>query len=238
MRKVIIASLIFFSVFTSFLVVNTYAQTCSDYSCTDCENPKVDLVCQQRRLIDPSDTSCTLMYCADGGNKPTTETPDVLNLNFFGVTIRLNSDQALASVLYLIFSFILAIALIATVFLGVLAAVNRARAEKDEDIAKAQKTMTNAITGFVLFGVSLVIVQIVATVIGVGSIFDMVKFPSGLLTDTTDYGTLATCIQSCNDDEDARSACESNTAIARAECLAELNAVRTQCINACQNQYE
>jgi len=213
MRKVLITSLIFFSVFTSFLVVNTHAQTCSDYSCEGCENPKVDLVCQQRRLIDPDDP-CTLMYCADDGGKPTTETPDALNLNFFGVTIRLNSDQALASVLYLIFSFILAIALIATVFLGVMAAVNRARAEKDEDISKAQKTMTNAITGFILFGVSLVIVQIVATVIGVGSIFDMVKFPSGLLTDTD---SLAACLQTCTSEE---------------------NELRQFCINECQNLYD
>lgn len=195
MKKVLLTTLIFFSVFTSFFAVNTHAQTCTDYSCTGCENPKVDLVCQQRRLIDPGDESCTLMYCADDGGKPTTETPDALNLNFFGVTIRLNSDQALASLLYLIFSFILAIVLIATVVIGIIAAVNRARAEKDEDISKAQKTMTNAIIGFVIFGVSLVIVQIVATVIGVGSIFDMVKFPSGLLTDTEG---LAACLQECN----------------------------------------
>ncbi len=101
--------------------------------------------------------------------------------------------------------------------------------------------MKNAITGFILFGVSLVIVQIVATLIGVGSIFDMVKFPSGLLTDT---GGLADCIETCNDDQEAIDACNrivssgSFSTYERQACLTDVNDTRTQCINNCENQYE
>lgn len=148
---------------------------CTDTYCTDCENPKVDLTCQRKRLVDPTD-SCTLLYCGDSQAKPPELGSETVSFNFFGVTIRMNSSRQLETILYVIFTLFLGVVAIGTVAYGIYGAFKRAGAQSADDVASAVKIMQNALVGFLIAGLALLIAQLVASFIGVGSltqVFDL-----------------------------------------------------------------
>lgn len=156
-----------------FMVTPALAQpgrtSCPD-ACTDsCE---VDIACQNKLLFDKG-ANCLPFRCPGKG----TETPiQVVNLNLFGITIRLNSEKAIQQIIVLAFSVFLGVVALAGVMIGVVAAIQRADTTDAAKIAKLTLTMRNAIVGVILVVMSMVFVQLVASFIGVGNIFSIVTF--------------------------------------------------------------
>jgi len=120
-------------------------------------------------------------------NTPTaTEPTSAFNLNIFGINIRLNSEQAVQQIIVLSFSLFLGAVALAGVFIGLIAAAKRSNTTDPKEIANLTLTMRNAIVGVVLVALSIAFVQIVASFIGVGNIFNMVNF-SNFIPDEGDF---------------------------------------------------
>jgi hypothetical protein len=172
-------SILLVAAFTTLVTKPVVAASCSDTGCTGCNNPKLDLGCQRERLFSPTSNvarSCKLYFCADGGTTAPTQSSSDIKLNLFGVQVRINTDAGIYALLALGFSMFLGIVAIALVVIGLRAAIRRARAESDDEMAAAAKTMQNSAVGFGIIILSLVIVQIVANLVGVGSIVNLVSF--------------------------------------------------------------
>lgn len=141
---------------------------------------KIDFYCQREKILNPSSdraTSCCLNYCED----PSTPYDDVagsltLNVNFFGVTLRLNNEKRIAQLIYLVFNTFLGLVAAMAGFLSVYAGWQRARVQKDEDISKNRALINNLVWGFVIIGVSFGIVQLVANFFQLGSLSDIITF--------------------------------------------------------------
>jgi hypothetical protein len=134
---------------------------------------KLDLGCQRERLFDHS-SNCPLYYCE--GQGPSNSGQETIQLNFFGVRINLSSGSALQQLAFVIISLFLGVVAIFLSFIGIYAAVKRSQAEKDEDLQKANKMLTNALAGLAIMAVSLVIAQLTASFLGVGSLAQIVDF--------------------------------------------------------------
>lgn len=152
------------------------AQEDFSITCPDDEEPVIDLDCQRRRVLNP-DASCTLLYCS-GDNVPGagpefTDAFEFNIFNFFNVKIRVNSAQTVASLLYIGAMGFLGFCAIAAVGLGVYGAYRRS-SPKDEDIAASAKILTNVLVGLILIVMSLVFSQLVASLLGLGSLTQMV----------------------------------------------------------------
>lgn len=173
MRKFVLTLTILFSGMMLFaLPVSTRAQdVCT--KCPDGSDPKIDFECQRQKILNPK-ASCDVCLCAGESNPSSAEAFD---LNFFGINLRLRSDAALAQILYLGFSVFLGIVAFVVVGLGIYGAVKRSNAETDDDIAAAQKIITNAVIGFIMIVVSLLVVQLVASFLGLGSINEIATLP-------------------------------------------------------------
>lgn len=155
-----------------------------------CANPRVNPQCIN--IFGSPPPNCIPQYCeknerACGSNDVIPDSSinpnsggaqeDIENLiqvNIYGINLRLNSDRAITQIIFLGFSIFLAIAALAAAFIGVKAAIDRADSENEDKIKGASKSIQNAMVGFALIVLSLVIVQLVAAVIGVGSIFQLV----------------------------------------------------------------
>jgi hypothetical protein len=145
---------------------------------TDCQDCRIDFRCQQNKLIDPR-YACEVYYCQDGRpteNPPTPGREQILRVNIFGIGLRLNSEKAVQQMISLGFSVFLGVVAIVAVINGVIAAFKRSTANKAEDAQKLMKSMQNSIVGFLIVGLSLLIVQLVASALGLGSVFSIVDF--------------------------------------------------------------
>ncbi len=179
MRKTTVVIATIFSLIVSFIAVApAVAASCSDTGCSGCTSAKIDLGCQRARLFTPQSTTaknCTLYFCADGGVTAPNSGSD-LSFNVFGVSIRINTDAGIYALLFLAFNLFLGIVATALVIIGVRAAIKRARADSDDEVASAGKTLQNSVIGLGIIILSLLIVQIVANLVGVGSVADLVNF--------------------------------------------------------------
>jgi hypothetical protein len=135
-----------------------------------CENVQIDFGCQREKLINPQ-ADCQVTYCGDA---PSTSTS--IDFQVFNVRFQLSGSQGIAQLIYLAFMGFLGVVALAVTVLGVYAAFRRAQADSEEAVASANKTMRNAIVGLIIIGASLLIVQIVASVLGVGNIFEIATF--------------------------------------------------------------
>lgn len=176
MKKILLLVL-FASVATLALPTLALASTNEYQEIPGCSDTQINYSCQRRKLLDPS-TNCELVYCADnGGRPPGSDTQnEPVRLNFFGIRIRLNSEKAIQQLIYLAFSVFLGLAALVAVITGVIAGVRRANAESDGDIQKQVKTMQNAIVGLVIIGISILFVQLVGGLLGLGSVADLASF--------------------------------------------------------------
>lgn len=140
---------------------------CPD-SCT------IDISCQNAKLFNSS-ANCDLFQCI-GNSGTNSSAPSGPSLNLFGIGIRLDSERAIQQILVLSFSLLLGGVALAGMLIGVVAAIKRADTTDAGEIAKLNKTMANAIVGVVLVVMSIVIVQLVSSAIGIGNIFSLITF--------------------------------------------------------------
>lgn len=159
------------------LILPTFAPVAADQDvcqkCADGSTPRIDFECQRRKILDPN-AACSVCLCTGDSNS---STGDAFDLNFFGIKLRLRSDAALGQLFYLGFSAFLGVVAFVVVGLGLYGAVKRSRAETEDDIAAAQKIITNAVVGFIMIILSLLIVQLVASFLGLGSINEIATLP-------------------------------------------------------------
>lgn len=152
---------------------------------TDCKDTcEVDISCQNRLIFDKN-VDCSPFRCPGKGDEENLNFEGI-DLNLFGINIRFNSERAIQQVIVLGFSIFLGIVALAAVMIGVIAAIKRADTTDAGEIAKLNKTMSNAIAGLVIVVVSIAIVQIVASLIGVGNIFSSITF-NNLIPDASDF---------------------------------------------------
>lgn len=151
----------------------------ADGLCQKCpggETPNFDTACQRRKILDPKET-CDVCLCP--GEQPS-QGQELINLNLLGVTLRLKGGYAVVQLLFVGFNlFFGVVAIVATAF-GIYAAYQRSNAEKEEDVKKSTKTMINVFAGIAVILTSLVLAQILATFLGVGSLAEIADF-SGLI---------------------------------------------------------
>lgn len=188
LHKIIIAVLFVFPMFL--IATPVSAQTYYDKAC--CDQPIVNPRCVSLQLSGDVSSSCEELYCevdqyncgargripsilVDGDPCASVESDllDVINVNFFGISLRFDNDRAIQQLLLIGFTGFLAVAALAAIFIGIGAAIQRAVADTEDKIASTTKSIQNAMIGFVLIILSIVIAQVVATVIGVGSIFNI-----------------------------------------------------------------
>jgi len=171
-------------VFSSLIMLPqaAFASGCTDFRCNGCENPKVDLVCQRKRLLDPN-ANCTLLYCGDNTTTSPTQSSKVVDVNFFGINMHVEEDKQVATFIFVLFSFFFGFVALALTLLGIYGAFLRSRAESADDEAKASKLLTNAVVGLILIVLSLVIAQLIASALGIGSLDKLVDF-SGVFSNS------------------------------------------------------
>lgn len=174
-----IKSLVSISFVVMFLLagaVNPVGAQCE--SCPDGSPAQIDFNCQRAKLFDPTSSyarSCTLCACGSIGPSDPGDAK-MINLNLFGINLRLDSGYAFGQLIYLGFTFFFGVIALAAVGLGIFGAVKRAQAENEDDIATSQKIITNAIIGLVTTVIGVLAAQLVAVFLGVptiNEIFDL-----------------------------------------------------------------
>lgn len=154
-------------------VVRAFGNDIFDYpACAEGEL-KLDLGCQRERLFN-KEATCNLYYCDGQGASGSDQ--NLIEVNFFNVRFKLNSAAAIQQIMFVVASLFLGVVAIFLAFIGVYAGVKRSQAEKDEELQKANKMLSNALAGLAIIAVSLVIAQLIAAFLGVGSLTDIVDF--------------------------------------------------------------
>lgn len=143
-----------------------------------CSDVQIDFKCQRDKLVDP-DSPCCVQYCGNVNPNKNNREAEKIDWTLFNVRFSLDSDKAVAQVLFIVFNLFLAVVAMYAVFVGVYASVQRAQADSEEKVAATIKQMRNAIIGLVLIGLSLLIAQLIASLLGLGSVAELTDF-SGL----------------------------------------------------------
>lgn len=175
MKRAALTTIFMAALIAVLMPVKVSAQVCNQ--CPGDVEPEVNFTCQRAKIIDPDSSyakSCDLCICP--GDNPDNNPGDAetINLNIFGINFRLNSTKAVSQLIYLGFLFFLGVIALATIALGIYGAVKRSQSEDEENIAAAQKIITNAVVGFALVIIGILGAQLVATFLGVGTLNEIV----------------------------------------------------------------
>lgn len=144
----------------------------------------IDAKCQSLKILSPQSElaqKCCIHICK--GDTSTAEDPkntlnqeDLAFLNVFGVKLGLdfsaeNRTKTISTLINLVITTILGIFSFYALFRGVyLAAVKRPVLTKPEDISKLNKEFTSLLIGFVIAWGVIFIVQLVFSILGLGSL--------------------------------------------------------------------
>jgi hypothetical protein len=120
-------------------------------------------------------------YCGNGVNSvildldPTKNnvqqgTEQTFDVNIFDVRLRFDSDKAISQIIFTGFTAFMGIAALIAVVKGVQASITRAMAADEAKVKDANKSLRNSVAGFALIILSLVIAQLVAALLGIGSL--------------------------------------------------------------------
>lgn len=173
MRKIVKVSLIFLLSFM-FLSVFKY-ETNAQLSClpSSCQQPglfEVDFACVNKKLLDPG-ASCCEEKCLDTNDSFVVPSEYDPLFSFFGYTFAITSGQQLPTLINLAITTFLGFVSVYAIIMGIYqGAILRAGTDDPEEIAKISKTFITLILGFFLAWGFIVIIQIVASLLGLGSL--------------------------------------------------------------------
>jgi len=140
----------------------------------------IDSNCQARRILNPNPKEeCCILVCKSANILPTETLSRFSSFNLFGTTYRidLTNRANIEMLINLAIITIISIAGLYALFRGAyLAGFVLPSSEKDEDFSKISKELRNLVFGFLLAVGSIVIVQLVFTVLGLGSLTDIQLF--------------------------------------------------------------
>lgn len=159
--------------------INPYKEPsgCSDFI--------IDSDCQARRILNPSpDETCCILNCrsiitSDSVVISTPTLDQFTSLNLFGTrfNIDLNNRKNVEMLINLGIITIISVIAIYALFRGAyLAGFVLPSIDKEDDASRVSRELRNLVFGFVLAVGSIVIVQLVFTVLGLGSLQDLSLF--------------------------------------------------------------
>lgn len=165
----------------SFAVIPSVSAKICNPSCPDSDkdgNPDrvPDFNCINQRFIDPG-VNCCEDKCA--GDAIEEVEPVFENLEVFGASFRVREDRKIIALINLGVTTFLGFASLYALGRGVyLAAIKRPDAT-DDDLSKINKELTNMLIGFAISWGFIIIMQVVASFLGLGSINELILFGSG-----------------------------------------------------------
>jgi hypothetical protein len=176
MKKVFVKLFLVATIFFSLTGIVS-AQDCAEdpyeipYGCDD--NYTIDFNCQNRRIMDPSETCC-IHKCKDQDD-PTAAPEQLDELEVFGFRIAIDATKKIPVLINLLFTTALGLVSVYTVVVGIYyAGVKRAKATTSEEIESINKTLKQLTLGFIIAWGFIFIVQFVFNLLGLGSLNDMI----------------------------------------------------------------
>ncbi len=176
MKKIATVSLFFLMSFTFILGLSheTSAQlACLPEACQNAGQFEPDFNCINRKLLNPS-VDCCEDKCSDDNQEFTI--PNELDplFSFFGYTFAVKDGQQIPTLINLAISTFLGFVSVYALGMGIYqGAVVRARTTDPEKIAEVSKSFVALVGGFILSWGFIVIMQVVANLIGLGSLQDL-----------------------------------------------------------------
>jgi len=133
-----------------------------------------DFNCIQKKFVDPA-FNCTENKCpGDAGVTDAEVTEFEPLLEFFGTELYIESEDEFPVLINLAITTVLGIASVYAIVRGIfVGAVLRAQTTNEEEIVKYNKEFTTLILGFILAWSFILIMQIVASLLGLGSLQDL-----------------------------------------------------------------
>jgi hypothetical protein len=175
MKKIAVRSILFIFMFFCLSGIVS-AQDCGNdpYKIpAGCENNyTVDFNCQNRRIIDPSETCC-IHICKTSGSTAAPEQLDELEV--FGFRVAVDASKRIPLFINLAFTTALGLVSAYAVVVGIYyAGVKRARATTSEEIEEVNKTLKQLVIGFIIAWSFIFIIQFIFNLLGLGSLNDMI----------------------------------------------------------------
>lgn len=184
MKRIIILSSTFIILIGSYVGVSSISAsqcTAPYYIPSGCESPYVpgqragytaDLNCQLEKLVNPG-SDCCPNICVDRSGNPSVsvDNPDLFwDLEVFGTLIRINPENTPVLV-NILFTTALGIVSLYVIIRGIyVTGVKRPMAITPEEIAEINKELTNLVIGAIICWGFIILIQVVANLLGVGSL--------------------------------------------------------------------
>ncbi len=158
-------------------------------ACTKAYNPGVsggytaDINCATKSILDPSILNhsspkfCCPNKCVDSnGNDAATATGEdttFKKFEVFGTTFRVNPNNVGTIINIIMISILGAISVYVLIRGIYVAGIKRTMAVTDEEIANLNKELTNLVIGFIICWGFIIVIQLVANLLGVGSLSNL-----------------------------------------------------------------
>lgn len=147
-------------------------------ACPSAGDYEPDFNCINAKVINPK-LECCPNRCVGGatiGEDPSESLQPLTKFNIFNTQISLDfrNPNTIPTLVNLLISTALGIVSLYVLFRGIyIAAFVRTRSTSPEDIAKVNKELTNLLIGFLIAWGSIFIVQLVANLLGLGSLSNL-----------------------------------------------------------------
>jgi hypothetical protein len=139
-----------------------------------------DLNCQLEKFTDPQSNCCpNKCVTADGSSNTGAQNPDLFwDIDVFGTVMRINPDSTPVFI-NILFTTVLGLVSLYAIIRGIyVTGVKRTMATTPDEIAEVNKELTNLIIGAALCWGFIILIQVVANFLGVGSLSSL-DFSSG-----------------------------------------------------------
>ncbi len=182
-KLILLSAIMSFISFSGFVIFSTPVQAQTESICipSACPNDyEPDFNCINERLFNP-DSTCCQNKCKGSAGAPNVTTPEIQPLiRFFGRTLAIREASQLPVIINLAITTFLGFVSVYAVVYGIyVAGFIRARTTNEEEIQKANKTLIYLFAGFILAWSFIIIIQLIANVLGLGSLNNLVVVDSG-----------------------------------------------------------
>ncbi len=171
MKKILISISLFFlisGIFSNILIVNAQNEPiCVPTGCPEDYVPDFD--CVSKQLLNPADGCCENKCRGEAGQDQPTEFKPLFT--FFDTDVRVETGQQIPTLINLVITtFLGLISVYAAVYGIYIAGFVRAKTTDAAEIERVNKILRNLILGFILAWSFIIIIQLVANTLGLGSL--------------------------------------------------------------------
>lgn len=181
MTKKLIFSFLIVLFLSSFLAASPAGARICNPSCGDADgdgNPDrvPDFNCINRRFIDPS-VNCCEDVCE--GTSPVSREPTFDEFEIFGAAIRVREDRKIIALINVGVTTFLGIVSLYALGRGIYIAGIKRPDATDDQLTEINRELTNMLIGFAITWGFIIIMQVVSSFLGLGSINELVLFGGG-----------------------------------------------------------